>query len=93
MNRTDLIAKAASDAGMSKADMTRALDAILGTVQTAVASGEKVTIPGVVSFERTFRKGGERRNPGSGETVTVADKYVPTVKVAKGFKDVVAAAA
>ncbi len=85
MNRTDLIAKAAADSGLSQADMTRALKALNATIQTAVAAGEPVDT-GLGKYERAHRKATTARNPSTGETIPVAAKDVPVFRPNGAFK-------
>ncbi len=91
MTKQDLIAKAAADTGISEAQMSKALTALIDTIQTTVAAGQKVTITGFATFEKAFRQGGERRNP-QGGMVTVPDRYVPVIKAGQTFKTTVTAA-
>ncbi len=87
MNKSELIASAADAAEMSKADMGRALDAILETIQSAVAAGEKVSITDFGNFERRERAARTGRNPQTGETMEVPASKAPAFKPGKKFKD------
>lgn len=89
MNKSELITKAAAEAGCSQADMAAALKAITSTIVTTVASGETVET-GIGKFERAHRKATTARNPQTGETVPVAAKNVPAFRPGKAFKDTVA---
>ena len=51
MNKTELIAAAAQQAGLSKKDMENALNAALDVITAALADGEKVQLVGFGSFE------------------------------------------
>ncbi len=53
-------------------------------VADAVGKGTKVSIPGWVSFERTFRAARAGRNPATGETIQIAASN--GVKVSAGSK-------
>lgn len=89
MNKSELIAAAADDAEMSKAEMGKALDALVSTIRSAVASGDKVSVTDFGSFdvrENAARKG---RNPQTGEEMQIAASKTPRFKAAKGFKDAV----
>ncbi len=55
MNKSELVDSIADQAGLSKADAERALNAFIDAVQTAVASDDKVTLPGFGSFSRSSR--------------------------------------
>ena len=60
MNKTDLIAKIAEGAGLSKVDAKKALKATLEAITGAVKAGDKVALIGFGTFsvaERAARKG------------------------------------
>ena len=67
MNRTELVDKIAQDAGLSKKDADLALQVpALDAITDAVATGEKVSLPGFGTFERRDRAAREGRNPRAG---------------------------
>lgn len=92
MTKQDFVAKVAADSGLTHEQTKKALDAILGTIQTAVASGERIEFQGFGAFERAHR--GERagHNIKTGDRMLIAARNVPAFKAAKAFKDAVAAA-
>jgi len=51
MNKAELIAAAATKAGISQKDAGKALAAILDEIQDALKNGEKVQLVGFGSFE------------------------------------------
>ena len=55
MNKSELVDNIAEGAGLSKADAERALNALIDSVQAAVANDDKVTLPGFGSFSRSSR--------------------------------------
>jgi len=60
MNKTDLVAKIAEGAGLSKVDAKKALEATLEAITGAVKAGDKVALIGFGTFavtERAARKG------------------------------------
>ena len=69
MNKTELIAAAAKECGMTQQDVYRALGGILTTIEKTVANGEKVQMVGFGTFEGRFRAGRSVRNPKTGEVV------------------------
>ena len=87
MNKSELIAAAADKADMSKADMGRALDAVVDTIADAVASGQKVAITNFGSFERRDRAARTGRNPQTGAEMQVPASRAPAFKPGKPFKD------
>ena len=63
---------------------------MLDTVTDAVASGEKVTLPGFGTFDKRERAARTARNPQTGEAVKVKKTSVPGFKAGAGFKSYVA---
>jgi DNA-binding protein HU-beta len=66
------------------------LAAFEGVVTEAVASGEKVQLPGFLTFEQAHRAARTGRNPATGAEIQIPAAKVPKVKVGKTFKDAVA---
>lgn len=89
MNKSELIAAASDAAGMSKSDMNTALDAIVGTITDAVASGDKVTVTDFGNFDRRENAARKGRNPQTGEEIDISASKSPRFKPAKKFKDAV----
>ena len=84
LNRTDLVAAVAADSGQSQSAVNSVLDSLFSTVASNVGDGNKVTIPGWVSFERTHRAARAGRNPATGEAIEIKAGY--GVKVSAGSK-------
>ena len=89
MNKSELIDAAAASTGMSKSDVTRALDSILASISGAVGKGDRVSLSGFGTFERRERAARTGRNPQTGETLQVAASKAPAFKPAKAFRDAV----
>lgn len=90
MKKDELVQAIAESADLSKADADRALKAVIDTVTSAVASGQKIQIPGLGTFEARERSAREGRNPQTGETMQIAATTVPGFKAATAFKQAVA---
>jgi DNA-binding protein HU-beta len=90
MNKRDLI-DAISDQMGSKRMATDAVNAVIGTIQDTVASGDKVTITGFGVFEKQVRPARVARNPGTGATVKVPKTSVPRFRAGADFKAIVKA--
>lgn len=87
MNKSDLIEKVAEQAGMTKAEATRAVEAFLSTVTDALQNGDTVSLVGFGTFlvrERAERAG---RNPSTGASITIAASRAPAFKAGKALKD------
>ncbi len=89
MNKSQLAEAAAERAGISKGDASKALDAVLDTIQSALQSGEKVSLTGFGTFEVRDRAARTARNPQTGEEMQVAASRAPAFKAGKGFKDAI----
>ena len=89
MSKQQLVEKMAEKAGLTKADASRALDAMLSSVEEALKSGDKVTLVGFGTFAVSQREAREGRNPKTGETVKIAARKAVTFKVGSKLKDAV----
>lgn len=89
MNKSELIARIAEQAGINKTQATAALQAVETGVVDTLANGGKVELKGFGTFsvkERAERTG---RNPQTGEPIQIAASKTPTFKAGKAFKDAV----
>ena len=89
MKKDELVSAIAESTDLSKADADRALKAVVDAITGAVASGDKVQIPGLGTFEPRERSAREGRNPQTGETIQIAATTVPGFKPATAFKQAV----
>ena len=83
-NRSELVAKVAAKAETSQTAVNGVLDALFSVFESSVAAGEKITIPGWLSIERTDRAARTGRNPQTGETIQIAAGH--SVKLSAGSK-------
>ena len=89
MNKAELITAIAEHANLTKADANRALDGLLKTIETTLASGDSVALVGFGSFEVKARAERKGRNPQTGEEITITAANIPSFKPGKGLKDAV----
>ena len=83
MNKTELVAKIAEGAGMSKVDAKKALDATLDAVVKAVKKSDKVVLVGFGTFAVTKRKSRKGINPATKKAITIPAKKVVKFKAGK----------
>ena len=88
MTKQDLIDKVA-EIGMTKKQAGDAVNAILGSIQDSLASGEKVSLVGFGSFSVNKRAARTGRNPRTGASIKIKAKKVPVFKAGKALKDAV----
>ncbi len=89
MNKGDLIENVAEEAGLSKADAGRAVDAVVGAVTKALSGGSQVSLVGFGTFSVKKRAARQGRNPRTGETIQIKASNVPGFKAGKALKDAV----
>jgi DNA-binding protein HU-beta len=89
MTKADLVEKIASDAGLSKADAQRALDAMIENIKKALKKNQKVTLVGFGTFSVSKRKARKGRNPRTGEEIKIPASKVPKFTPGKGLKDAI----
>ena len=90
MNKTELIAIAAENAGLTKKDTERVLNAALDAITLALVRGEKVQLSGFGTFETKTREARVGRNPHTKEAVEIPATRVPAFKASKALKDNIA---
>ncbi len=89
MNKAELVSAVAEKSGQSAAAVGSVLAAFEDVITSTVAGGDKVQIPGFLSFERAERAARTGRNPATGAEIQIAAATVPKVKIGKSFKDAV----
>lgn len=89
MNKTELVARAAEGAGMTKKDTERVLNAALDAITAALAKGEKVQLTGFGSFEVRTREPRVGRNPKTREAMEIPATRVPAFKPSQVLKEIV----
>jgi len=89
MNKAELIVRVARDAGLTKADASRAIDAFLDTVGKTLKRGDKVTIVGFGTFGVGRRRARDGRNPQTGAPIRIAARRVPKFSAGKELRSLV----
>ncbi len=87
MNKNELIAAVADDAGLTKADAGKALDAVIAAVTRELKKGGDVRLPGFGNFSISRRGARTGRNPLTGKPVQIAAKNSPKFSAGKALKD------
>jgi len=90
MNKTELIATVAQNAGMTKKDAERAVNATIEAITASLKAGDKVQLSGFGSFEIKNREARVGRNPHTRETINIPATRLPVFKASKTLKDIVA---
>lgn len=89
MKKVELVEAVAEEAGLTKADATRAIDATFKAITGALVNGDKVPLVGFGTFAVSERAAREGRNPRTGATVQIAARKAVTFKAGSALKDAV----
>ena len=89
MKKVELVEAIAEKTGLTKADSSRALDAVIEEITEALVKGDKVPLVGFGTFGVSERAAREGRNPRTGETVKIAARKAVVFKAGAALKDAV----
>ena len=93
MNKSDMVHALADRTGLSRADATRAVEAIFdpdtGLVAQALRGGDRVQITGFGTFEAKERKARTGRNPRTGTEIRIGPTVSASFRPGKALKDAV----
>ena len=91
MNKSELVQQLASRADLSRAEATRAVDALFsvenGIIAETLRGGDKVQITGFGSFETKKREARKGRNPRTGKEINIAASRSAAFRIGKRLKD------
>lgn len=87
MNKAELIAQMAEDAGITKAQANAALDSFTQSVANTLKEGGKVTLVGFGTFSVSERSARSGRNPQTGKTIQIDAKKVAKFKAGKQLSE------
>ncbi|WP_019027595.1 HU family DNA-binding protein [Colwellia piezophila] len=89
MNKSELVAKIAEGADITKAAAGRALDSLISSITTELANGGDVALVGFGTYKVNDRAARIGRNPQTGAEIQIAAAKVPAFKAGKALKDAV----
>jgi len=89
MTKSELIDAIADNAGLSKADATKALAATLESITDALKAGEKVALIGFGTFSVSLRAARTGKNPQTGEAIAIPASKAAKFKAGQKLKDAV----
>lgn len=90
MNKSELIAAVAAEAGLTKTDAEKAINALVTTVTNTVAEGDEVALIGFGTFRPLKRAARVGKNPATGASLKIAATTVPKFAPGAAFKTAVA---
>jgi DNA-binding protein HU-beta len=83
MNKAELVAHIADDAGITKTQANTALDSFVDAVTKTLKKGDKVTLVGFGTFTVSKRQARNGRNPQTGEVIKIKARKVARFKAGK----------
>lgn len=89
MKKAELVDAVAEEAGITKSDANKAIDATFKVITDALKKGNKIPIVGFGTFDVSERAAREGRNPRTGETVQIPARRAVTFKSGSALKDAV----
>jgi DNA-binding protein HU-beta len=89
MNKADFIGAVATAGELSKADASRAVDAVIEVVKASLKQGDSISLVGFGTFEVRERAARQGRNPRTGDTIEIKASKIPSFKAGKALKDAV----
>ena len=87
MNKAQLIDAIAAEAGVTKADAKKSLDAFVKATSGALKAGDRVALVGFGSFSLSARSARTGRNPQTGKPITIKAKKVVKFKPGSDLND------
>lgn len=87
MSKTDLVNFIAEETGLTKADSSRALEAVMNGIIKGLKEEEKVALTGFCTFAACHKEQKEGRNPRTGEKVVIPARVAVTIKAGSKLKD------
>ncbi|MDR2867065.1 MAG: HU family DNA-binding protein [Acholeplasmatales bacterium] len=91
MNKTELVVVLAQDLNYSVKEVNDLVGALVDKVCETLASGEKVVITGLGTFEVRTRVSRRGVNPRTAETIDIPEQRTPAFKAGKQLKEAVKA--
>lgn len=90
MNKAELIDALTVRARLTKAEATRAVDALFGAqgvIAGALKTGTKVQVTGFGTFQSRRRSSRTGRNPRTGKAIQIRAAVVPVFRPGQGLRD------
>lgn len=89
MNKQDIIAKIADQAGITKAAAAAAVDTFFDSLVKSLKKGQPITFVGFGTFKTANRKARTARNPQTGAAIKIPKRRVVRFTAGKALKSAV----
>ena len=89
MKKVELVEAVATNAGLTKADAGRAIDATFDAITEVLKKCDKITLVGFGTFQTSKREARTGRNPQTGETMEIPARNAVVFKAGAQLKKTV----
>ena len=89
MNKQDIVAKIASDTGITKTAASAAVDSLIDGITRTLKKGDSVSFVGFGTFKTSNRKARTARNPQTGAAIKIPKRRVARFSAGKALKQAV----
>ncbi len=83
MTKQEIVDQVSSATGLTKVETETIMNGIMSTIIQSLADNKKVELRGFGTFGIKHRMPKKARNPGTGESIYLPERYVPTFKPSK----------
>ena len=80
VTKAEIVEEVSQATGLTKVETETVMNGIMSTITTALKNERRVELRGFGTFGVKRRDPRKARNPGTGETVFLPERYVPTFK-------------
>jgi integration host factor beta subunit len=89
MTKADIVNRVANATGVTKLETEILVDGFFKTIADALANGDHIEVRGFGTFRTKKRAPRVARNPRTGQSVSLAEHFVPTFKPSKELRQIV----
>jgi DNA-binding protein HU-beta len=93
MTKNEFVDQVASNSGLSKGEASKAVDAVLDTIQETLTRGGEINFTGFGKFSVADRSARQGVNPQTGDKIQIAASKVPRFSAGSGLKNAVKSSA
>lgn len=87
MNKSDLILQIIKNSNLSNREVNNCVSSIINQIKEAIKNHNRIEIRDFGSFDIKFRPERKGRNPKTGQTIEIKEKYVSIFKAGKQLRD------
>jgi nucleoid DNA-binding protein len=86
MTKQEIVDNVSAATGLTKVETEAVLNGVMTLIIDTLSKNERIELRGFGTFAVKHRQPKKARNPGTGETIYLKERYVPTFKPAKRMR-------